>query len=74
MNCNRCNGLMYRMEIKDSKGFGCLRADVCVLCGEMLDPVIAVNRARNTGREFRRPKRAPRRRRFLNKRGFLAIP
>jgi hypothetical protein len=73
MNCQRCNGLMYRMELKDAKGFSSVRADVCVLCGEMLDPVIAVNRTRNMGRELRRPKRAPRHRRYLNERGFLAV-
>jgi hypothetical protein len=62
MKCQRCNGLMYRMELRDSNGFGRLRAFVCVLCGEMVDPVIAFNRTRDLAQEQIIPKRAPRRR------------
>jgi hypothetical protein len=62
MKCQRCNGLMYRMELRDNNGFGRLRAFMCVLCGEIVDPVIAVNRTRDLAREQMNLKRAPRRR------------
>ncbi len=67
MNCKRCNGLMYRMELRDRKGFGRLVAYVCVLCGEIVDPVIAVNRTRDVRSEVVLPRRAPRRRNFWKK-------
>ena len=62
MKCQRCDGLMYRMELRDSNGFGRLRACMCVICGEIVDPVIAINRIRGVELEQVIPKRAPRRR------------
>lgn len=73
MNCHRCNGLMYRMELRDCKGFGRLRAFVCVLCGEIVDPVIAVNRTKDVAREALLPKRAPRRRHFWKSAERMAL-
>jgi len=64
MKCHRCNGLMYRMELRDTRGFDRLTAFVCIICGEILDSTIAVNRGRDMSMEQRFPKRAPRRRRF----------
>ncbi len=72
MNCKRCSGLMYRMELRDSKGFERLVAYVCVLCGEIVDPVIAVNRTRDFRSEIVLPRRAPRRRNFWKKEGRAA--
>jgi len=62
MKCQRCNGLMYRMELRDSNGFGRLKACICVLCGEIVDPIIAINRTRDVRLEPVIPKHAPRRR------------
>ncbi len=73
MNCQRCNGLMYSMELRDSKGFGRLVAYVCVLCGEMVDPVIAINRTRDVRQEMALPRRAPRRRNFWKKQARMAM-
>ena len=73
MNCHRCNGLMYGMELRDSKGWERLRAYVCILCGEIVDPVIAVNRTRNVARETLLPKRAPRRRNYWKRCTGLAL-
>jgi hypothetical protein len=55
---------MYTMELRDTRGFDRLSAYVCILCGEMLDSTIALNRGRDMSMEQRFPKRAPRRRRF----------
>ncbi len=73
MNCHRCNGLMYRMELRDSKGFDRLNALVCILCGEITDSVIDVNRTKNFATELRLPKRAPRRRNYWKKLGRLPL-
>jgi len=67
MNCKRCNGLMYKMELRDSKGFERLSASVCVICGEMVDPVIAVNRQKDFSAELRLPKRVPRNSKYWKK-------
>ncbi len=73
MNCQRCNGLMYRMELRDTKGFNRVTAFVCILCGEITDPLIAVNRTRNLAAELRLPKRAPRRRNYWKKFGRVPL-
>lgn len=73
MNCQRCKGLMYQMELRDSKGFDRLTALVCIICGEIIDPMIAVNRTRNVAAEMRLPKRAPRRRNYWKKFGEVAL-
>ncbi|MBZ5496142.1 MAG: hypothetical protein LAP85_07035 [Acidobacteriia bacterium] len=73
MNCHRCNGLMYRMELRDSKGFERLKALVCVICGEIVDPVIAVNRQRDLSLKVRLPKRAARLGKYWKKLGRLPI-
>ena len=73
MNCHRCNGLMYIMELRDSKGFERLKALVCVICGEMVDPVIAINRMKDVATERVLPKRAPRRRNYWKKLGRLGL-
>jgi hypothetical protein len=46
MHCPRCNGLMYRMELRDTQIQSRASGMVCLLCGEIVDPVIAGNRIR----------------------------
>jgi hypothetical protein len=67
MNCQRCNGLMYQMELRDSKGFERLRASVCVICGEMIDPLIKINRQRAMSADILLPKRIPRHSKYWRK-------
>jgi hypothetical protein len=45
MNCARCNGLMYRIDLLDKQGHARIEAWVCLMCGEVLDPVILRNRS-----------------------------
>lgn len=45
MNCRRCNGLMYRIDLLDKQGRAYITAWVCMMCGEILDPVILRNRS-----------------------------
>ena len=44
MNCDRCNGLMTVIMIEDPATRDSVRALRCLLCGEVIDPVIASNR------------------------------
>jgi hypothetical protein len=46
-HCDRCRGLMYRIELRDwggSKGQDGCAALQCMACGDIIDPVIVKNR------------------------------
>jgi hypothetical protein len=45
MNCPRCTGLMVRDDLQDETGLARFVAWRCVICGEVLDPVILENRS-----------------------------
>lgn len=45
MNCSRCTGLMIRDDLQDETGLGQFVAWRCLICGEVLDPVILENRS-----------------------------
>jgi hypothetical protein len=45
MNCPRCTGLMVQDDLQDETGLACFAAWRCVVCGEVLDPVILENRS-----------------------------
>lgn len=47
MHCRRCNGLMYRVELRDvaSWEWRAMAAE-CLFCSEIVDPVIWRNRNR----------------------------
>jgi uncharacterized Zn finger protein len=45
MNCLRCAGLMVRDDLQDETGLERFAAWRCVICGEVLDPVILENRS-----------------------------
>ena len=65
MNCQRCNGLMYPFELRDRRAQGRAAGLVCLLCGEIVDPVIAGNRTRSP--ELLQPVRSARRRSRLRR-------
>jgi len=44
MNCSRCTGLMIRDDLQDDTGLGRFVGWRCLICGEVLDPVILENR------------------------------
>ena len=47
MNCSRCSGLMHAEEFRDwhsGMGMDQFRALRCLVCGEIVDPVIVQNR------------------------------
>ncbi len=67
MNCKRCNGLMYKMELRESNGFERLDACVCLICGEMIDPLITVNRQRDPSSEVLLPTSIPRHSKYWRK-------
>lgn len=46
MNCKRCNGLMYPMELRDRRSQARCGGYVCMMCGEVVDAVIAGNRTK----------------------------
>ena len=51
MNCHRCHGLMVTIRLEDAEGSSlCVSGWQCLLCGEVTDPVINVNR-----KELHRP-------------------
>jgi hypothetical protein len=48
MNCQRCHGLMYATELKDwhgGVGQDHCPAFRCIACGEIVDPLILLNRS-----------------------------
>ena len=48
-HCGRCRGLMYRIELRDwrgSRGQDGRDALQCIVCGDIIDPVIMRNRRR----------------------------
>ena len=45
MNCSRCTGLMIRDDLQDETGLDQFVAWRCLICGEVLDPVILKNRS-----------------------------
>ena len=45
MNCLRCDGLMVSTTLEDAEGSSrCFSGWQCLLCGEIIDHVIAANR------------------------------
>jgi hypothetical protein len=59
MGCRRCQGLMVRerlMDLRSDSGCFVCPAWRCVVCGDIVDPVILVNRHRRVAyrRVFRR--------------------
>ncbi len=47
VHCGRCRGLMYRIQLRDwggGRGQGGCDALQCMVCGDIIDPVIARNR------------------------------
>lgn len=44
MRCPRCNGLMYAMEMRDSHAMVRSAGLACILCGDIIDPIITRNR------------------------------
>lgn len=50
MNCSRCHGLLCFSELRDEDG-GLVREGIpvfrCIQCGEVIDSVILMNRARS---------------------------
>lgn len=49
MTCQRCQGLMFPAELRDwesSPSQDCSDALRCLMCGEIVDPVIRSNRAK----------------------------
>ena len=45
MNCLRCHGLMVTIRLEDAGSSSlCVSGWQCLLCGEVTDPVINVNR------------------------------
>jgi len=53
MNCQRCHGLMYATELKDwhgGVGQDHCPALRCLACGEIVDPLILLNRSAVPGR------------------------
>ncbi len=61
MHCPRCNGLMYMMDLRDPRSQNRSVGLVCLLCGEIVDPVIVGNR-RRPPQEFYQISRTRRRR------------
>ncbi len=53
MNCSRCQGLLCFSELRDEAG-GLVTEGAtafrCILCGELIDSVILMNRARRAAR------------------------
>jgi hypothetical protein len=48
MICHRCQGLMVEEELRDwggGRGHDCSDSWRCVVCGEVVDPVITINRS-----------------------------
>ena len=45
MHCSRCTGLMIRDDLQDETGLDRFVAWRCLICGEVLDPVILENRS-----------------------------
>lgn len=46
-HCGRCHGLMYRIQLRDwggSRGQDGCDALQCIVCGDVIDPVIVKNR------------------------------
>jgi hypothetical protein len=65
MNCSRCRGLMHAEEFQDwhcGMGVDRFRALRCLVCGEIVDSVIAQNRVNTPQRKFLSRKRRVRRR------------
>ncbi|MCZ6800357.1 MAG: hypothetical protein O7F12_07715 [Nitrospirae bacterium] len=67
MNCDRCNGLMvveHCLDFKGSEQGYWIRAFRCVICGNLLDPMIAYHRTVGPPEEVpvdkKRIRRAPR--------------
>lgn len=60
MNCSRCQGLLCFSELREEAG-GLVTEGApafrCILCGERIDSVILMNRARGAARSepYRRP-------------------
>lgn len=51
-HCERCSGLLYWTELREwdgSRGQDCQGALQCILCGNIIDPVIVKNRQRAVG-------------------------
>jgi hypothetical protein len=49
MSCPRCHGLMVHdtfEDLRDETGMFCFKGWRCLLCGEILDPMILKNRDR----------------------------
>lgn len=49
MICHRCQGLMWPVELRDwggGLGYDCSDAWRCLVCGDIVDPVIEANRRR----------------------------
>jgi hypothetical protein len=45
MHCLRCHGLMVNIRLEDVGSSSlCFSAWQCLMCGEVIDPVIAANR------------------------------
>ncbi len=62
--CERCSGLLYWTELREwdgSRGQDSHGALQCILCGNIIDPVIVKNRQR-TMASLREPARSPGRR------------
>lgn len=67
MNCSRCQGLLCFSELRDEAGVLITEgapAFRCILCGELIDSVILMNRAR-TAAESKLCRRAVFRRRAM---------
>jgi hypothetical protein len=54
MNCTRCRGIMVADRLLDDVGRATLFIRRCVLCGEIIDPVILSNRGGQSARRERR--------------------
>ncbi|HZR45738.1 MAG TPA: hypothetical protein VFA47_03460 [Candidatus Manganitrophaceae bacterium] len=44
MRCRRCHGMMITDHINDERGRAAHPVFRCILCGEIIDPIILMNR------------------------------
>lgn len=51
VRCGRCCGLLYRIQLRDwggSRGQDGCDALQCIACGDIIDPLIVINRRRSS--------------------------
>lgn len=65
MECKRCNGFMRPILLRDKTEYTGSIAHLCLLCGEIVDEVIAINRTSRRAKLPTGPRPRARRSRVL---------